>query len=191
MNKSLSPNRLLSPLLSFLLIVIITSIGLSGCKPVADKNVVVLPAPNDTVVQDHTISIDLARQLTASFRNSIDSFNKTCPHFMDSMQFGNAEAFPTDIFVKLLLQYNAKQGWARGIRIYFGRGPAGEIKLVLVPYDKKGNDMIDNLIDLSKNPAPGTTTRKGEPLKATNGQAVEEGQRCPTACDDGGSGLNN
>ena len=188
MNKSLGPNRLLFPLFSFLLIAI-ASIGLSGCGH-EDKNVVVLPAPNDTTVAKHVISIDLARQLTASFRASIDSFNIHCPNFKDSMQFGHAEAFPTDVFVKLLLQHNDKQGWAKGIRIYFGRGPAGEIKLVLVPYDKNGNDMIDQLVDINGNPAPGTTPIKTEALKTTDGQAVEQGQRCPTVCDDGSSGLN-
>ncbi|HEY4286096.1 MAG TPA: hypothetical protein VGN00_03265 [Puia sp.] len=188
MNKSLSQNRLI-PLFALLLI-ITASIGLSGCGPGGDKNVVVLPAPNDTTVAKHAISIELARQLTASFRASIDSFNKNCPNFKDSMQFGHSEAFPTDVFVKLLLQHNEKQGFARGIRIYFGRGPGGEIKLILVPYDKNGNDMIDHLVDINGNPAPGTTPIKTEALKTSEGQAVEEGQRCPPACDDGGSGLN-
>jgi hypothetical protein len=188
MNKSLSQNRLV-PLFSLLLIVF-TSIGLSGCGSGGDKNVVVLPAPNDTTVAKHAISIELARQLTANFRASIDSFNRTCPSFKDSMQFGHGEAFPTDVFVKLLLQHNEKQGFARGIRIYFGRSPGGEIKLILVPYDKNGNDMIDHLVDINGNPAPGTTPIKTEALKTTDGQAVEQGQRCPPACDDGGSGLN-
>ncbi|HTI92638.1 MAG TPA: hypothetical protein VL727_18710 [Puia sp.] len=188
MNKTLSPNRLV-PLFSLLLIAI-TSIGLSGCGPEGDKNVVVLPAPNDTTIEHHAISIDLARQLAASFRASIDSFNKSCPNFKDSMQFGHAESFPTDVFVKLLREHNEKQGSAKGIRIYFGRGPGGEIKLILVPYDKNGNDMIDHLVDINGNPAPGTTPIKTEELKSGVGQVVEQGQRCPTVCDDGGSGLN-
>lgn len=187
MNKFLSLNRPV-PLLSFLFMVIVF-IGLSGCGQRGERNMVNLPAANDTTVAQHTISIDLARQLTASFRASIANFNKSCPGFQDSMQFGHAEAFPTDVFVKLLLQHSDKQGWARGVRIYFGRGPAGEIKLILVPYDKNGNDMIDHLVDFKGNPAPGTVPIKKEAL-AADGQAVEEGQRCPTVCDDGDSGLN-
>src|SRR5258707_13068285 len=101
MNKSLSPNRLVS--LFSLLLIVITSIGLSGCGPGGDKNVVVLPAPNDTTIAHHAISIDLARQLTPSFRASIDSFNKNCPNFKDSMQFAHAESFPTDVYVNRLL----------------------------------------------------------------------------------------
>jgi hypothetical protein len=170
--------------LSFLIV----GSALSGCGNSNDK-VVVLPAPNDTTVEHHVIPIDVARGLTADFRASIENFNKSCPNFLDSMHFGHAESFPTDIFVKLLLQHN-KNGLARGIRIYFGRGPGGEIKLVLVPYDKNGNDMIDRLVDMNGNPAPGTTPIKTEALKTTDGQAIEQGQRCPTICDDGSSGLN-
>jgi hypothetical protein len=188
MNKILSPNRLLTPLL-LILLVVLTVCSLSGCGHDNGKGVV-LPAPNDTTVAEHTISIQLARQYTASFRASIDSFNKNCSSFKDSMHFGHAEAFPTDVFVKLLTQHNDKQGWARGIRIYLGRGPDGEIKLILVPYDKNGNDMIDHLVDIYGKPAPGTTPIKTEALKVTDGQAIEEGQRCPTICDDGASGLN-
>ena len=185
MNKSLSPNRLLFTLLSFLIVASV----LSGCGHDGDK--VVLPKPIEDTVANHVISIDVARALTASFRNSIARLDTACPSFKDSMHFGHAESFPTDVYVKLLLQHNEKQGWARGIRIYFGRGVDGEIKLVLVPYDKNGNDMIDQLVGMDGKPSPGTKPIKGEALKTTeNGQAIEEGQRCPTACDDGGSGLN-
>ena len=188
MNKTLSQNRLVS--LFSLLLIVITSVTLSGCGHEEDKNVVTLPAPSDTAVAHHAISIEVARQLTADWRASIDSFNKKCPGFKDSMQFGHAEAFPTDVFVKLLREHNEKQGWAKGIRIYFGRGPGGEIKLVLVPYDKDGNDMIDHLVDINGNPAPGTKPIKTEALRTTDGQAIEEGQRCPPGCGDNSSGLN-
>ncbi len=186
MNKILKPNRLRFPLLSFLLI-LLTFSGIFGCGHADDKTVR-FPLPSDTCIEHHAISIEVARDLTARFRASIDSFNIHCPGFKDSMQFGHAESFPTDVFIKLLTQYDPKVGFARGIRMYWGRGVAGEIKLVLVPYDSSGNDMINHLVDVSKKPAPGNT--KTEVLKTTDGQAIEDGQRCPTACDDGGSGLN-
>lgn len=188
MNKILSLNRLVFPFLS-VFIITVTIFGLSGCEH-HEKNVVVLPAPNDDTVGNHVIPIQVARALTADFRASIDSFNVHCPMFKDSMHFGHAEAFPSDVIIKLLLQHNDKQGWARGIRMYFGRGPGGEIKMVLVPYDKNGNDMIDRIVDLKGNPAPGTTPIKTEKMSTIDGQAVEQGQRCPTICDDGSSGLN-
>lgn len=188
MNKILKSNRLAPTFLLFLLLGL-AIVQISGCGPAGGKDSG-LPPADDAVVKKHCIPIGLAIQYTSSFRASIDSFNKHCPNFRDSMQFGHAEAFPMDVFVKLLTQHNEKQGKAVGIRIYFGRGPGGEIKLVLVPYDSKGNDMIDHLVDINGNPAPGTTPIKTEALKVTDGQAVEEGQRCPTVCDDGGSGLN-
>jgi hypothetical protein len=188
MEKIPGPNRLLYPLLSFLL-VIFTACGLSGCGHEEEKGVF-LPLPNDTVVAKHAIPIELARELTARFRASVDSFNRNCPTFKDSMLFGHAESFPTDVFVKLLTQHNEKQGYARGVRVYFGRGAAGEIKMVLVPYDSSGNDMIDNLADINGKPAPGTTLKKNEAQKAASGQVIEDGQRCPTICDAGASGLN-
>jgi len=189
MNKILRPNRLFPTFLSFLSLLITFSV-LSGCGHAGDNGDDGLGPIEDTVVAPHVIPIETARQLTASFRANIDSFNLHCPNFKDSMQFGHAESFPSDVFRILIRQKNEKQGRARGIRIYFGRGPAGEIKLVMVPYDKKGNDMIDQIIGMDGKPAPGTTPIKTEALKVTNGQAIEDGQRCPTACDDGGSGLN-
>lgn len=182
MNKLLSPNRLLFPLLA----VMIIFTGLFGCHE-RSRDTVELPAPQDTVVSEHVIPIGVARALTANFRATIAHFDTTCPKFADSLHFGHAESFPTDVFVKLLLQHNDKQGWARGIRIYFGRGDSGEIKMVMVPYDKNGNDMIDSLVPV-RNLAPGST--RSRELLTTAGQAVEQGQRCPTICDDGSSGLN-
>ena len=177
MNQLPKPNRLFV-FLSLSLLTLVTICGLSGCGPGGQKDSG-LPPADDEIVKKHTIPIDTAIQYTASFRAAIDSFNRNCPTFKDSMQFGHAEAWPTDVFVKLLTEQNEKQGKAKGIRVYFGRGVHGEIKLVLVPYDKNGNDMIDHLVELGPDKS----------LKS-NGQAVEDGQRCPTACDDGGSGLN-
>jgi hypothetical protein len=189
MNKILRPNRSFPTFLSFLLI-FITACGLAGCGHTGDPGDDGLGPIDDSVVGAHVIPIALARQYTASFRASVDSFNKNCPSFKDSMQFGHAEAFPNDVYRKLMKQKNEKQGRAYGIRIYFGRGPNGEIKMVLVPYDKNGNDMIDQIVGMDGKPVPGMTPIKTEALKVTGGQAIEDGQRCPTACDDGGSGLN-
>ena len=185
MNKLPSPNRLLFPFLASVIIVA----GFSACNQ-PPKDQVSFPLPQDTVLDKHVIPIEVARQLTADFRASVANFDTTCSKFADSMHFGHAEAWPTDVFVKLLSQHNDKQGHAKGIRIYFGRGPGGEIKLVDVPYDKDGNDMIDRMVDLNGNPAPGTTPIKTRELTTGGGQAVEQGQRCPTVCDDGSSGLN-
>jgi hypothetical protein len=142
---------------------------------------------NADTVANHVISINEARLLTRTFRNTVDTFNRICVGFKDSLKFGHAEEFPGDVFTALLQEENPKQGKAKGIRIYYGRGVDGEIKLVLVPVDSLGNDMIGTIIKLKENPTPG----KAHTLSASSdGQAAEQGQRCPTLCDDGSSGLN-
>ena len=162
--------------------------GLSGCGPGGDHGGDGKPVYNEDTVRNHIISIDLARQYTRTFRASIDSFNRICGPFKDSMKFGHAEEFPADVFTALLAEHSDKQGKAKGIRIYYGRGPDGEIRMVLVPVDSLGNDMIGHMVSTSGKPAPGTAHT--EALTVDGGQAVEAGQRCPTLCDDGSSGLN-
>lgn len=162
--------------------------GLSGCGPNEHGEGGKIPYNEDSV-QNHVISIGLAKQYTRNFRVAVDSFNRICGNFKDSMKFGHAESFPRDVFAALLDETNPKQGGAQGIRIYYGRGPDGEIRLVLVPYDSAGNDMIGHIVDLKGKPAPGAVHT--EALTTDGGQAAEDGQRCPTVCDGGGSGLNN
>jgi hypothetical protein len=159
----------------------------SGCGPNQSGEGGKLPYNEDSV-QHHIISIGLAKEYTRNFRIAIDSFNRICGNFKDSMKFGHAESFPADVFAALLDESNPKQGNAKGIRIYYGRGPDGDIRLVMVPYDSLGNDMIGHIVDLKGIPAPGKA--HVEALTTGDGQAAEDGQRCPTLCDTGGSGLN-
>jgi len=159
--------------------------SMPGCNPNEgqDKG----KAYNEDSVRNHIISVDLARQYTRNFRASIDSFNRICTSFKDSMKFGHAEEFPADVFYAMLAEHNDKQGNARGIRIYYGRGPNGEIKLVLVPVDSVGNDIIGHIVELNGKPAPGTAHT--EALTTDDGQTIEQGQRCPPVCS-GTGGLN-
>ena len=171
--------------LSFAIIVLSLISGLSGCGPGEGQEKG--KAYNEDSVRNHIISVGLARQYTRNFRLSIYSFNRICTGFKDSMKFGHAEEFPSDVFLALLAEHNDKQGTAKGIRVYFGRSPDGEIRLVLVPVDSLGNDMIGHIVDLKSKPAAGTVHT--EALTIDDGQAVEQGQRCPTLCDSA-SGLN-
>jgi hypothetical protein len=171
---------------SFFLFMLVSTLALSGCKEGADSE----PPINLDSVKPHVIPIGLAIQYTANFRASIDSFNHHCAGFKDSMQFGHAEAFNSDVINLLLKQKNAKGDPAVGIRIYYGRDNAGMIKMILVPYDKYNNDIINVLVDLA-NKNSGVSPAHTEALKVGgDGQTVEEGQHCPTICDDGSSGLN-
>jgi hypothetical protein len=152
---------------------------LCGCV----ENKVGPPAYNEDTLRNHVIPIDSAIQLTRSFRAGIDSFNRICGSLKDSLRFSHAEAFPADVFAALLAEKNDKQGAAKGIRIYLGRDRDGQVKLVLVPVDSVGNDMVGHIVDLKGN------VRTAD-VSAGNGQAVEQGQHCPPICDNGSSGLN-
>jgi hypothetical protein len=180
MNEILKPARFVQAL--FLLLIAVSVFHFSACQPAAPGG----EAINQDSVKRHIISIDSAIRYTTSFRASIDSFNKNAPHFADSMRFGHAEAFNKDIIRELLLQSNGKQGPAAGIRIYFGRDNTGLIRMVLVPYDTAGNDIINHIMDLNGKPITGAHV---EALTVSGGQAGEDGIRCPTLCGDGSSGL--
>ncbi len=188
MNKHLGRGHQFPILLLSLTLLFMT--GLAGCHPAGDHGCGIHPYNEDTV-RNHVISASTAREYTASFRMSVDSFNKNCAGFKDNMKFGYAEAFPSDVFYALLGEQTDKQGKAVGIRIYYGRGSNGDIKMVLVPYDKDGNDMLDKVVNLNGKPLPGAGAERKESKSAatTDGQAVEDGQRCPTVCSTNG-GLN-
>ena len=185
--KPKTPGAPLTPAttLSFAIVVLLLICGLAGCGPGEGQEKG--KAFNEDSVRNHIIPAGLAREYTRNFRSSIDSFDRHCAGFKDSMQFGHAEEFPADVFYAMLAERNEKQGSAKGIRIYYGRGPNGEIKMILVPVDSLGNDMIGRIIDLNRKPAPGTAHI--EALTTDSGQTVEQGQRCPPLCTTTG-GLN-
>jgi len=142
---------------------------------------------NSDTIKNHVIPIALADEMTANFRAAIDSLDKNVPHFKDSMQFGHAEAFPKDVFLELLRQKSDSGGPAVGIRVYYGRDVDGKIRQILVPYDSNGNDIINHIVDINNKPVSGARV---EALKVSGGQAMQNGQRCPTACSDSLGGLN-
>jgi len=183
MKNSLNQRSLHFPV--FATFVILTLMGLSGCKSSADCD----PPIDLEKVKPHVISIDEARKMTRDFRTSVNNLNTKCPEFKDSLQFGLAEAFNCDAMYLLLKQRDSNNVKAAGIRIYFGRDSSGKVKFVLVPTDIHGNDIINRLIAGDDKTAPGVTSQKLSGGIQAPGQTIEQGQLCPTACDDGGSGL--
>jgi hypothetical protein len=177
MSKFLRPGSLLLPVV--FMMIVLTTFGLSGCGDRGDG----LPPINEDSVKAHAIPIGLAIQYTASFRNNIDSFTQKCPALKDSFQFSHSEAFNSDVF-RLLVQVKDSSGaLAAGIRIYYGRATDGQVKLVMVPYDKNGNDIITHLVGTQEKPVPGVSPAKTEALTTDGGaQAMEQGQLCPTVC---------
>ncbi len=184
MNKFLRPTGLVR---TFVFLLLALSAGhFSACRPAAGGEEPI----NEDTVKRHILPIEKAIQYTSDFVAAIDTLNKNVPHFADSMKFGHAESFPTDVFRELLRQSNDKQGKAMGIRIYYGRDNAGMIRLVMVPYDSLGNDIINHMVDINGKPVNGSSAPQVEALTVTSGgQTMQDGIRCPTVCDGGSSGL--
>jgi len=102
------------------------------------------------------------------------------------MNLGEAEAFNRDAVAVLLNQKDAQGNPAAGVRVYYGVDRQGQVRLVLVPYDSKGNDIIGQLIGNKSVSIPGISSAQAFD---SPGQTVENGQRCPVVCDNGTSGL--
>jgi hypothetical protein len=185
MNKIPTSQRLFPGTFTFAVFCLFLLV-ISGCGPQQDGGGGGKPQINQDTIRNHVIPISLAIQYTKSFRDILDSNMHVHPKFVDSLRLDHGEMFPSDLFYDLLAQSNPKQGNAKGIRIYFGRDPNGQLKLVLVPVDSLGNDIINHLVDLKAKPGSAHV----EALQVNDGQAGEVGQICPTACDNGGSGLN-
>jgi hypothetical protein len=185
MSKLLRPGSL--PLPVVFLLILLTTFYLSGCGDRGDG----LPPINEDSVRTHAIPIGEAIAYTTSFRNSVDSLNLKCPTFKDSLRLGHSEAFNSDVFRVLVAVKDSTGTLAAGIRIYYGRGKDGQVRLIMVPYDKNGNDIITHLVGTSEKPVPGVSSAKTEALTIEGGaQAMEQGQLCPTICPPT-SPLNN
>src|SRR6266705_68918 len=135
MNKSLLPGSWILPAL--FLMVISCTFTLSGCH----ENCAEAPLNEDSI-RPHAISIAEAAILTAKWRNLTDSFSQKCPSLKDSLKFGYSEAFNGDTYRILLRQKDSLNRPAAGIRIYYGVAKDGQIKLVMVPIDSNGNDIL-------------------------------------------------
>ncbi len=163
----------------------------SGCGP--EQKPPPPPAPpisiNPDTLRNHVISIEEARQYTQSFKALLDTGYRFTPAAINSIKLDRAESFPADVFYSLLQQKDSANGAAKGIRIYLGRDPGGQLRLVLVPVDSLGNDIINHLVDNNGKTTPGNAKAHVEMNAASGGQGFEVGNVCPTACPNGTSGL--
>ena len=81
-----------------------------------------------------------------------------------------AETFNRDAIIALL---NADG--ADGIRVYFGNDDKGLVRLVLMPVDKDGNDIIAKLTQTIGDKAAAQVSK----VDVKDGESVENGQRPP------------
>lgn len=81
-----------------------------------------------------------------------------------------AETFNRDAIIALL---NADG--ADGVRVYFGNDDKGLVRLVLMPVDKNGNDIVTKLTGTGRDKVAGQAAR----VAVQDGESVENGQRPP------------
>ena len=139
----------------------------SGKIPIDEKKALV-----------HIIPESQAREYLRSYSVAFQDLQRQVKDstFLDTkFNLPIAEAFNRDAIGALL---NADG--AAGIRIYLGRDSIGRIRLVLVPITKEGRDIYTRLVGNVDVPANGVSAA---PMPSSAGQAVEDGQRCPTLCD--------
>ncbi|WP_298738525.1 hypothetical protein [uncultured Chitinophaga sp.] len=147
------------------------------------------PIPYDTAkAQIHVLPADSARILIREFRTAKERLRKIVERTQNNvdtiLQLPAAESFNRDAFAALL---NAPG--AQGIRIYYGRGSRGEVRLILVPTDANGKDIITELVtadpDVKRDAAihvPGIQSATAGARRIQK-QVMENGQRCdPPPC---------
>ena len=141
---------------------------------------------NEDSVRRHIMPIETAIEYTKRFRSTRDTFYNRVPSLQKAMDLGQAEAFNRDAIAILLNQMDQSGHSAAGLRIYYGLDKDGLTRMILVPYDEKGNDIINTLITEKTVSIPGVSAAyaTGGP-----GQTIEQGQRCPTVCSSSASGL--
>jgi hypothetical protein len=128
--------------------------------------------------QEHVITEAKAKEYIRSFADGTVELQRQIrdSQFLNS-QFNLpiAEAFNRDAIGALL---NAEG--AAGIRIYLGRDSSGQVRLVLIPVTKDGRDIYTRLVGGVDANANGVSAA---PQTQSIGQAMEDGQRCPTLCN--------
>jgi hypothetical protein len=130
---------------------------------------------NEERARQQIIPVQQGSQYSVKFVNLRDS---VLPKQLRDSSFLNrqfnlpiAETFNRDAIIALL---NAEG--ADGVRIYFGNDDKGLVRLVLMPVDKNGNDIVTKLTGTVNN-KEGTPAAKAAALAA--GESVENGQRPP------------
>ncbi|UPK72400.1 hypothetical protein [Chitinophaga filiformis] len=125
---------------------------------------------------EHVIPIDEARRLRQGFLAGRKELQSKLPgNYLDSaFNIPEGETFNRHAIAAIL---NAKG--AQGLRIYMGRDEKGQVRMVLLPVDSSGADILTTLVSREKAAnIPGV-----QPAKAgTQEQAMESGQRCPPLC---------
>lgn len=149
--------------------------ALTKCTPGQHEHNGDIPLDKGRAIE-HVIPIDEARKLREGFLAGRKDLQSKLPgNYLDSaFNIPEAEMFNRHAIAALL---NAKG--AEGIRIYMGKDAKGQVRMVLLPVDSSGTDILTTLVSRDKAAnIPGISPAKA----ASYQQAMESGQRCPPLC---------
>lgn len=127
----------------------------------------------------HFIPMDVAAGYTRHFRETREALHGQHPEMKARLALEQSESFNRDAIAALLNARDASGNPAAGVRIYQGLDAAGQTRLVLVPYDARGNDILTKLS------SPGDAAVTG-----LSAETVEDGIRCPPLCQEEESPLS-
>ncbi|MFP2905372.1 hypothetical protein ACLESD_10010 [Pyxidicoccus sp. 3LFB2] len=133
----------------------------------------------------HFIPMDMAAGYTRHFRQTRDALHGQHPGMRARLALEQSESFNRDAIAALLNVKDSGGNPAAGVRIYQGLDAAGQTRLVLVPYDSRGNDIITKLS------SPGAAAVSADTaVSGGSAEAVEDGVRCPPSCPEEESPLS-
>lgn len=139
-----------------------------------------IPISDTKNIIKNVIPLDSAIFYTSNFTTGVEDLKaqlRDTAFLSQSFNLPRAELFNRDVMASLL-----NVPGAQGIRIYLGRTEDGLINLVLMPTDKESNDIIAQLLPTPPATGPAASTRRFGNQQQATGQAMENGQRCPTVC---------
>jgi hypothetical protein len=143
---------------------------------------------DETQARENVIPVKLGKQYQDSFisaRNQLARLLTDSTFLNRKLNLPNAETFNRHA-IALLLNVDS----CAGIRIYMGTGEKGEARMVLVPVDKNGKDIITHLLARpTALTVPGIPSANAQDSLVDDGEVVENGQVCPP-CQIGGGGGN-
>lgn len=161
-----------TPVLRLTMLLLVAGLAFAGCNDGAG-----IPIDREQAKR-HIITEKQARDLIGRYKETRQRLTDSS-FVLDSASMPHAELFNRHAIALLLSQEGAE-----GIRIYLGRDEKGQVHLVLLPVDKNGKNIVRRLLGDGTAYTPGVKSANAQ-YDDGNGEAIENGQRCPTICDEG------
>lgn len=165
-----------TPVLRLTMLFLVAALAFAGCNDGGGE----IPVDREQAKR-HIITEKQARELTSGFREGRQQLARRLgdsAFLRDTFNLPDAETFNRHAIALLLNQEGAE-----GVRVYMARDAKGQVRLVLLPVDKNGKNIVRKLLGSRTALIPGVKSANAQDEDG-NGEAIENGQRCPTMCDE-------